>query len=107
MFGNARVDQLDPQYPKRRERAFLIRTHQPRVARDIGRQYRRRPPLDPLSLTGVYCSNPEGCRVGASFDGLMQTPTTRSQHSRTQLCYGSDLADIRAGFNPFAGLQSS
>ena len=39
------VDQLAPNRLQRRERAFLVRAHQPRIAGDIGRQDRRQPPL--------------------------------------------------------------
>ena len=49
MLGDLGVDQFAAERLQRRERAFLVRAHQPRVAGDIGRQDRRQPPLDPLS----------------------------------------------------------
>jgi hypothetical protein len=48
MLGNLRA-QLAPDRLQRRERAFLVGPHQPRIARDISRQYRRQATLDPLS----------------------------------------------------------
>jgi hypothetical protein len=53
MLGNLGVDQLAPDRLQRRERPLLVLAHQPRIARDIGRQHRRQPPLDPLSL-GIH-----------------------------------------------------
>jgi hypothetical protein len=51
IFG---VGQLAPEYLERCERAFLVLAHQPRIARDIGRQDRRQPALDPFALRGIH-----------------------------------------------------
>ncbi len=48
MLGDAGIDQLIAVRLQPRERAFLVLAHQPAVARDIGRQDRRQPALDPL-----------------------------------------------------------
>ena len=42
------IAQLSSDRLQRRERAFLVLAHQPRIARNIGRQDRREPPLDPF-----------------------------------------------------------
>lgn len=48
MLGDLRIGDFTTKRRQRRVRAFLIRAHQSRIARDIGRQYRRQPPRDPL-----------------------------------------------------------
>ena len=44
---------ISPQRFQRCERTFLIRPHQARVARDVGRQNRRQAPLDPFLRHGA------------------------------------------------------
>jgi len=46
------IGNLTTQHLQRGERAFLIRPHQARVARDAGRQDRRQAPLDPFLCHG-------------------------------------------------------
>ena len=46
------VGNLSPQRLQRRERAFFVRPHQARVARDVGRQDRCEAPLDPFLRHG-------------------------------------------------------
>ena len=41
VLGDLGVDQFAPDRLQRRERAFLVGAHQPRIADDIGRQNRR------------------------------------------------------------------
>ena len=40
VLGDLRIDELAPQRLEAFERAFLVRAHQPRIARDIGGEYR-------------------------------------------------------------------
>ena len=47
MLGDLRVDQLAPDRLQPRERAFLVRAHQPRIADDIGRHDCRQTAFDP------------------------------------------------------------
>ncbi len=49
MFGDLLIAELAANGAQRRERPFLVLAHQPRIAGDIGRQYRRQSALDPLS----------------------------------------------------------
>jgi hypothetical protein len=53
MVGDLGVRHFAPQRRQGRVRALLLLAHQPRIPRDIGRQYRRQPPLNALSL-GVH-----------------------------------------------------
>src|SRR5262249_53692861 len=46
------VGNLTPQRLQRSERAFLVRPHQARIARDVCRQYRCEAPLDPFLRHG-------------------------------------------------------
>jgi hypothetical protein len=46
------IGDLSAQHLQRGERAFLIRPHQARVARDVGRQNCRQAPLDPFLRHG-------------------------------------------------------
>src|SRR5204863_3413954 len=48
VLGNLRVAEFAPDRLQCRERPFLVRAHQPRIAGDIGRQYRRQPPLSAI-----------------------------------------------------------
>lgn len=50
-FCQLATDRLQPS-----ERAFLVLAHQPRIAGDVGRHYRRQPPLDALS-PGVHADD--------------------------------------------------
>ena len=52
MFLDLGVGYLSPQHLQRSERAFLVRPHQARVTRDVGRQNRRQAPLDPFLCHG-------------------------------------------------------
>src|SRR5262249_26055139 len=53
MLGDLRVGDFAAQRAQSRVRAFLVRAHQPRIARDIRGQHRRQPVLDALS-PGVH-----------------------------------------------------
>src|SRR5262249_12019998 len=46
------VGYLTPQRLQRSERAFLVRSHQARITRDVGRQDRCQAPLDPFLRHG-------------------------------------------------------
>ena len=48
MLRDLGIDEFAPDRLQRRERAFLVVAHQPRIAGDIGRQNRRQSPFDPL-----------------------------------------------------------
>ncbi len=48
MLLELEVDEITPDRLQRRERAFLVDPHQPRIARDIGRQDGRQPAFDPI-----------------------------------------------------------
>ena len=54
MFLDFGVGQLAPECLERGERAFLVLAHQPRIARDIGRQDRRQPAFDPFSPLALH-----------------------------------------------------
>jgi len=54
MLGDLGVRYFAAQRRLGRVRALLVLAHQPRIARDIGRQYRRQPPPDPLSASGIH-----------------------------------------------------
>jgi hypothetical protein len=56
MLGNLGFGQLAPDRLQGHERPFLVLAHQPRIAGDISRQYRRQPPLDAPS-PGVHGSD--------------------------------------------------
>ena len=47
MLGDFGIGEFTANRTQRRERAFLVRAHQPRITGDISRQYRRQPALDP------------------------------------------------------------
>jgi hypothetical protein len=50
MFDDPGINQCAPDRLQRRERAFLCRAHQPRIAHDIGGQDCRQPSLDPIRV---------------------------------------------------------
>jgi len=54
MFGDLRVAELAADRPQCGESSFLVGLHQPRIARHVGRQDRRQPPFDALSLLGIH-----------------------------------------------------
>src|SRR6516162_3438573 len=49
MLGDFGVAEFTANCTQGREGALFVPTHQPRIARDIGSQYRRQPALDPIS----------------------------------------------------------
>ena len=53
-----RIDQLAAQRLEALERALLVRPHQPRVARDVSRQYGGEPALDAQLLPGIHRGSP-------------------------------------------------
>jgi hypothetical protein len=58
VLGDLRVTKLAADRPQSGKRALLIGLHQPRIARDIGRQDRREAALDPLPAHGAILSQP-------------------------------------------------
>src|SRR5205823_2089326 len=50
VLGYCGVDQVATMGFEPRERAFLVLPHRPAVARDVGRQDRRQPALDPFPV---------------------------------------------------------
>ena len=54
VFDDLRIDQFAPDRFQRRERAFLVGAHQPRIADHISGQDRRQPSLDPLWFPGCH-----------------------------------------------------
>jgi hypothetical protein len=53
MLDDPGIDQFAPDRFQRRQRAFLVGAHQPRIADDIDGQDRRQPPLDPFRHCGT------------------------------------------------------
>jgi hypothetical protein len=58
VLSDLRIAQLAPDRLQRSERAFLVVSHRPRIAGDIGRQNRRQPAFDALALPGSHPGSP-------------------------------------------------
>jgi hypothetical protein len=80
MLSDLRIDQLPTMRLQAFKRAFLVASHQARVASNVGRQDGCQPPIGPLALPSGHCPDPDGCRsrwrtasgprsLGASIDG--------------------------------------
>jgi hypothetical protein len=53
VLGDLGIDRFAAMGFEPRQRAFLVRAHQPAVARDIGRKDRGQPALDPPAFHGA------------------------------------------------------
>ena len=66
VLPDLRIDQLRDMRPEALVRACLVRAHQARVARDVGRQNRSQTPLDPfLRHDAVHTKETRGYGRGA------------------------------------------
>jgi hypothetical protein len=69
VLGDLRVDQLAAQRLQTRKCALFVLPHQPRIARNIGREDRREPPFDPLSAQSSL-PNPPAFELALAQGGV-------------------------------------
>ena len=103
------ITQLAADRLQRGKRAFLVRAHQPGIARDVGCEDRREAPLDPLSAQGSLpeAGNPPGSELALAQGGVQVPLGLSLPRSRGVKLLDHSRPLRRTGAGPPGGRRSA